>query len=313
MSALALVFIHTQIEFHGMSDTAAFISSAMTENGALCIARTESDGHDSEVTWLSETDHNDYKPVISPDGAKIAFFRTYQEDPSFFLWRSSICVMDIDGSNFHEITDHTHMNTEPYWTRDGSDRVTWSRMVHPDNGKQGTYAFWSKHDADPGREQCLSDSNREWINSSLADGRIFVKVGENYFLMKPNPEGSSIHEPIDYPDEYHYLHKLTISNDETMIAYMKHVDRDHDEYSGAEIVYAPFDANQPAIGKETAFSPLNPQTFSWYVSISADNDRLIFAEDGKMLEYDVRNHSTRQLSTRPGIHYRYPVYVGSIK
>ena len=296
-----------------MSETVTFISSAMTEDGALCIARTETDGVDSEVTWLSDTVHNDYKPVISPDGTKIAFFRTYQEDPSFFLWRSSICVMDIDGGNFHEITDHTHMNTEPYWTRDGEDRVSWSRMVHPDNGKQGTYAYWSKHSADPRQEQCLSDSNREWINSSLADGRMFVKVGEAYFLMKPNPDGSSIYEPIEYPSEYYYLHKGSISNDETMIAYMKHVDRNHNEYAGAEIVYASFDKDVPSIGKETAFSPLNPNTFSWYVSISADNDRLIFAEDGKMMEHCISAVSTRQLSTRSDIHYRYPVYVGSIK
>ena len=54
----------SQIEKNSMSETVTFISSAMTEDGALCIARTETDGVDSEVTWLSDKVHNDYKPVI---------------------------------------------------------------------------------------------------------------------------------------------------------------------------------------------------------------------------------------------------------
>lgn len=61
---------------------------------------------------------------------------------------SSICVMNADGSNLRELTGHNFMNTEPYWTRDGSNQITWSRMI---------------------------------------------------------------------PDSYYYLHKVTISNDETMI------------------------------------------------------------------------------------------------
>jgi hypothetical protein len=290
-----------------------FISSAMPPGGSLRIARTTSDGVNSEITYLTDSPHNDYKPVISPDGSKILFFRTYQEDPSFFNWKSSICVMNIDGSDFHELTTHEHMNTEPYWTRDGSDRVTWSRMVHPDLGPQGTYAFRSAWDAVPGDEENISVTNREWLNSSLRDGRLFVKQGNAYFLMTPKPDGKSTYEEISYPDTFHYLHKLSISNDETVIAYMKHVDKNTNEYLGAEIIYADFDASIPAITNERAFSPLDDSKFSWYVSISPDNQHLIFAEDGKMMEFEVASETTRQLSTRDEVQYRYPVYVGSIK
>ncbi len=290
-----------------------FVSSAMAPGGALCIARTVSDGTTSEITYLTDSPHNDYKPVISPDGTKIAFFRTYNEDPSFFEWQSAICVMNADGSNLRELTDHEHMNTEPYWTRDGSDRVTWSRMVHPDRGQEGTYACWTAWDACPGDEQQLSVTNREWSNSSLRDGRLFVKQGNAYFLMSPDPDGECSYQEISYPDSFHYLHKLSISNDETMIAYMKYVDNSLDEYLGAEIVYADFDASIPAITNEVAFSPKDGSKFSWYVSISPDNRYLIFAEDGKMMEHDVKAGTTRQLSTLADVQYRYPVYEGSIK
>jgi len=290
-----------------------WLASVAEPGGKLRIARTNSDGARSEVTFLTNADHNDYKPVIDPAGEQVAFFRTWQQGRDFYDWQSSIGVMDIDGGNLHFVTNHEHMNTEPYWTRDGSGRVTWSRMVHPDRGDKGTYVYWTRADADPGDEACLSASNTEWGNSSLADGRIFVKQRNAYYFMTPVPCGQSTYEMIDYPDEFHYLHKLSISNDEQMIAYMKHVDRNHDSYRGAEIVHAKLDVSVPAITDEVAFVPLDPATHSWYVSISPENDRLIYAEDGKIMEYDVASGIRRQLSTRDDLQYRYPVYVGSVK
>ena len=223
------------------------------------------------------------------------------------------------------------MNTEPYWTRDGGDCVSWSRMVHADRGPYGTYAMRSAADAKPGDEQCLSATNEEWVGSSLRDGRLFVKKngarspanaerpvsnrdpGSAYYLMTPHPGGKSTYVAISYPGSYHYLHKVTISNDETRIAYMKHINTEVDEYRGAEIVIADFDASIPAITNEVAFSPLDETRFSWYVSISPDNRHLIFAEDGKMMEFSIDTGVSTQVSTRDDVQYRYPVYVGSIK
>ncbi|XOV86841.1 MAG: TolB family protein [Pseudomonadota bacterium] len=290
-----------------------WISSAAMPNGTLRIARTTSDGESSEVTWLTDSPHNDYKPVISIDGARIAFFRTYREDPSFYKWESAICVMAMDGSNLRELTDHTYMNTEPYWMRDGSDRIIWSRMVDAALGEQGTYAFWTRSDAQPGDEEQISATNREWINSGLRDGRVFIKRQNAYYLMRPNPGGQPVYEEISYPDSFHYLHKVVLSNDETMIAYMKKVDPGGDDYLGSEIVYADFDAGAPAISNEVAFSPHDESKFSWYVSIAPDNSYLIFAENGKIMQFDVASGRTRQLSTRADIQYRYPLILGTTK
>ncbi len=295
------------------SESVTWVSSAMPSGGSLRIARTTSDGAESEITYLTDSPHNDYKPVISPDGSKIAFFRAYQEDPNFFLWKTAICVMNIDGSDLRELTDHKVMNTEPYWTRDGSDRVTMNRMIPASEGEMGTYVYWTASDGKPGDEEQISATNSEWNNSCLKDGRIFVMKEQAYYLMMPNPGGEPSYDLIGYPGSFHYLHKGSISNDETMIAYMKKVDLKGDDYLGAEIVYADFDASVPAIANEFAFSPKDETKFSWYVSISPDNKRLIFAEDGKIMQHDVAAGTTRQLSTRSDVEYRYPTYVDVVK
>lgn len=296
------------------SRQATWISSAMPRGGSLRIARTTSDGEKSEITYLTDSPYNDYKPVISTDGTKVVFFRAYQENPDFFLWESTVCVMDIDGGNLRELTDHTFFNTEPYWTRDGTNRVTWSRMIHRSKGEMGTYVYSTAADAKPGDEQQISATGEEWSNSSLKDGRVFVKkASEGYYLLTPNPGGEPSYDLISYPDSFHYLHKGSISNDETMIAYMKYIGPNRDTYLGAEIVYADFDPAIPAITNEYAFVPLDETKFSWYVSISPDNKHLIYAENGKIMEHDVDARKTRQLSTLSDVEYRYPTYIGTTK
>lgn len=294
-------------------ENVAWVSSAAPAGGSLHIARTVSDGEHSEITYLTDSPHNDYKPVISPDGSKIAFFRTYQEDPNFFNWKSAICVMNADGSDFRELTNHRVMNTEPYWTRDGSNRITMNRMIPPSEGEMGTYVYWTECDAKPGDEEQISAGKGEWNNSCLKDGRIFVMKGQAYHLMTPNPGGEPSYEEISYPDSFHYLHKGSISSDEKMIAYMKKIDPQGDDYLGAEIICADFDASVPAITNEFAFSPKDETKFSWYVSIAPDNKFLIFAEDGKIMQHDVVAGTTRQLSTLSDVEYRYPTFVGVSK
>lgn len=291
----------------------SWISSAKPPGGTLRIARTESDGKQSEIAWLSESPHNDYKPVISPDGSKVAFFRTYREDPSFFKWRSAICVMNIDGSELREITAHDFMNTEPYWMRDGSNRVVWNRMVENEQGPVGTFVHWSAWNASPGEEENLSATNWEWNNSGLRDGRIWVKQGNGYFLMTPRNGGKSTYESLAYPDSYHYLHKGSISSDETMVAYMKKVNPGGDDYLGSELVYAEFDASAPAIRNEVVFSPHDETKFSWYVTISADNRQILFAENGRIMLHDIERRETLQVSTLNDVEYRYPTFVGVCK
>ncbi len=294
--------------------TVTWVSSAKpASGGSLRIARTTSDGTTSRIAYLTDSPHNDYKPVISPDGTKIAFFRSYSEGNDFFLWKSSICVMNADGSGFRELTDHQYMNTEPYWTRDGSNRITWSRMIHSSEGKYGTYVYRTAWDAKPGDERQISATNWEWGNSSLKDGRMFVSRGKAHHLMKPDPSGKPAYREIRYPDTYHYLHKATISNDETRIAYMKKIVTNGDDYRGSQIVLADFDASVPAIANEVVVSPLDPSKFTWYVSISPDNQYLLYAQNGRIMMYDVETRTNSRISTMNTVEYRYPCIEGAVK
>lgn len=302
------------IDNYHFSDTVTWISSARLPGGTLNIARTTSDGETSEITYLTDSPYNDYKPVISPDGTQIAFFRAYGEGDDFFLWNTSICVINSDGSGFRELTGHQFMNTEPYWTRDGTNRVTWSRMVHSSEGpRQGTFVFRTASDANPGDEEQISLTEYEWSNSNLSDGRVFVLRAGQYFLMTPNSSGIPSYDLISYPDTYHYLHKGTISNDETKIAYMKSERNDTDHYRPAEIVYANFDASIPAITNEVVFVPKDESKFSWYVSISPNNEYLIYAEDGGIMLYDIVAAARVRISTLSNVYYAYPTFSGTVK
>ena len=86
-----------------------------------------------------------------------------------------------------------------------------------------------------------------------------------------------------------------------------------DPYLEAEIVFADFDASIPVISNEFTFVPRNESKLSWYPSISPDTRLLIYAEDGRIMLYDVRARITRQISTRNDVYYAYPTFLGSVK
>ena len=52
-----------------------WFASVWTKEKGRRIARTTSDGQTSTITYLTESQYGDYKPITSPDGSKIAFFR----------------------------------------------------------------------------------------------------------------------------------------------------------------------------------------------------------------------------------------------
>ena len=53
------------------------------------------------------TGHWDFKPSWSKTGDKLVFFRRVQNHPQVGMWKTAICIINADGTGFHQITDAT--------------------------------------------------------------------------------------------------------------------------------------------------------------------------------------------------------------
>ncbi|MFC1584538.1 hypothetical protein ACFL5V_03210 [Fibrobacterota bacterium] len=302
-----------------------WVSSVRPSGDSRRIAWTSSDGITSDITYLTGGEHNDYKPVTSPDGSKIAFFRVIngmddQAPEDVSLWKSKICVMNSDGTGFRELTGGEYFDTNPHWTRDGSNRITWSRIANP-AGTPDTYSwmyvFRTTPESVPGDEVQLSGVNWEHSYSSLRDGRVFLRRGNTeYFLMTPNPGGPPVYQQISYPLSGMHLHKVSISHDEALISYMKITESDMlatGQFMGSVICYADFDQEAPAITNEVEITAQDWSSITWYTSFSPDDSRLLFAHNGVIVLYDIAAALYAVASTNTEVEYRYPNYLGSVK
>jgi hypothetical protein len=283
----------------------AYVCTTADAKGRWQIARTVFDPatKTSEITYLTDTKLWNFKPNFSPDGSQLTFFRRYAVNgPCCETWRSSICVMNANGSGLHEIIEgEESFNTEPYWSRDGSNRISFNRMNVEEAGP-----YWNDSDGHAGEEQKIAPWG--WVNPHLADGRVFMQQrGGNSFLATPAGNGKAKYVRVQRPDNK-FIHKIALSQDETMIAYQKWVDRDHNMYKGGVMVYARFDASAASITDEVIFDELNPSTMAWYVSISTDNRFLLFAKDGAIMQHDVETGNTMKVSADSDPYKAYPTY-----
>lgn len=281
-----------------------YVCTTADAKGRWQIARTVYDPQTktSDIRYLTDTTQWNFKPNFSPDGSKMTFFRRYAANgPCCGTWLSSICVMNADGSGLHEIiTGEDSFNTEPYWSRDGSMRISFNRMNVETAGP-----YWNDSDGRPGAEQKIGPWG--WVNPHLADGRVFIQRGGNSYLATPAGNGKANYVQVQRPDDK-FIHKIALSQDETMIAYQKWVDPKHDMYRGGVMVYAKFDASVPSITNEVIFDNLDPSTMAWYVSISTDNKFLLFAKGGAILQYDVEAGTTTKVSAESDPYKAYPTY-----
>ncbi|WP_146457549.1 hypothetical protein [Rubripirellula tenax] len=287
-----------------LENKVTYVCTTADAKGRWQLARTVFDPmtKTSEITYLTDTEQWNFKPNFSPDGSKMTFFRRYAADgPCCGSWLSSVCVMNADGSGLHEIiTGEDSFNTEPYWSRDGSNRISFNRMNVEEAG-----AYWNNSSGQPGSEQRIGPWG--WINPHLADGRVFIQRSGNSFLATPTESGKAKYVPVQRVDKK-FIHKIALSQDETMIAYQKWIDSDHNMYKGGVMVYAKFDASAPSITNEVIFDELDPSTMAWYVSISTDNKFLLFAKDGAIMQHDVENGTTTKVSAKSDPFKAYPTY-----
>ena len=124
---------------------------------------------------LTDNRNNDWDPVWSPDGKRIAFESDRKGDAVNF----DIYVMDADGGDLQKLTNNRAWNGGPSWSPNGERIAFWSNR--DDKVKAEIYVM----DADGGNLQNLtnnphSDASPAWLNSPFAvapAGKKFIVWG----------------------------------------------------------------------------------------------------------------------------------------
>jgi len=125
------------------------------------------------------SDHQDYKPTWSKTGDKLTFFRFVSKGRGFHTWRTKICVVNIDGTGFRELTIGDYPDFNPTWTRDDSNLIIITEMntdytyeyprwtkdescVIYDSNKSGKYQIYAYHLEDKTTTRISPDIKRDY-------------------------------------------------------------------------------------------------------------------------------------------------------
>lgn len=251
-----------------------------------------------EVTVTSG--YQDYKPSWSKTGDRLIFFRFISKGRGFHTWRTKICVVNIDGSGFRELTtgDYPHFN--PTWTRDGSNMIIFNR--HSTERGWKNQIFMIPPDGKVGDEQLISHpSNQyyEWAFSALKDGRIFIdRKGSDFaksFLLTPNPGKLGKYEEIKRPTEKLW-HKLSVSPSETKVAYMLDIDRKLYTYRDVVIAIADLDTANLKVENQLIITDMNKDYTYEYPRWTKDESCVIY-DSNKSGKYQIYAYHLEQKTT----------------
>lgn len=273
----------------------------------------------SEVTALTNG-FRDYKPTFSPDGTQVAFFRIVESRSSQPEdWDTQICVINTDGTGFKALTSGEFTDWNPMWTRDGTNRVIFTRFFQLAPYTTRVYLVDASGESE--EELISNDQFSEFAYSGLKDGRILVRrildVRANSYWLLDSKASEPTYQMLDYHDVF--LHKMSISPNEDRVAYMKVVDGP-DIYADAVLAYADFDGESLSISNEKEITWHNPDNVAWYPCWNEGETHIIYsliaAESGgkgQLMAYEIDSGTTIQISRLSGRSYWYPNMKGVVK
>ena len=260
----------------------------------------------------------DFKPSWSKTGDMLVFFRRVKNDPITVNWKTKICIINSDGTGFHELTDGNNTNFNQTWTRDGTNTPIWNRR----NLKTGGFMIMkSKVGAKPGQEVCITDPKyHNWAYSCLTDGRILVqcahpKLGWGYFLMTPKSNGKPTYQRIDTAGlaQKGLLDRISISPSEDKVCFEHQIGHRHDPI-GRTLYVADFNAKKLAITKVKAFAnPKRKKRWYAYPRWTKGEKAIVFHATPELHLYTLSSGLTTKVSTNPRAEYRYPHGAGMPK
>jgi hypothetical protein len=260
------------------------------------------------------TGHMDFKPSWSKTGNMLVCFRRTRDDPDTLKWKSAIFVMNVDGTGFHQLSDGTHTDFNPTWTRDGRNAPIWNRK----NDKTGGfYVMQSKVGGKPGAEVAITDEGiHTWAHSCLVDGRIFVTalhptMGWGAFLLNRKPDGKPFYEPIQcelVPKGQ--LHRVSVSPSEEKVCFEYLAGANFTE-PGHTLYAADFNVGKRTITNLKVIANAEGKPFWYAYPRWIDGEAAVIyhlnqAGKGQLYVYRLEDGSTRRVSTNANADYRYP-------
>jgi hypothetical protein len=258
--------------------------------------------------------HMDFKPSWSKTGNQLVFFRRTKDDPVVDNWLSAISIINVDGTGFQQLTNGTHTDFNPTWTRDGLNTPIWNRK----NPRRGSfYVMQSKVGQRPGQEVALTDeSHHTWAHSCLMDGRILVTsihptLGRGYFLMTHREAGKPLYERIACDLAMKgLLDRISVSPSENKVCFESQMGFTY-TFPGRTLYIADFDAQQRTITnlKPIANEARKPYWFAYPRWIDGEA-AVVYqsSETGKnqLYVYRLEDGSTKRVSANETADYRYP-------
>lgn len=254
--------------------------------------------------------HWDFKPSWSVTGDHLVFFRRLKDDADVNNWITALCIINTDGSGFHQLSDGTFTDFNPTWTRDGTNTPVWNRKAP---GKVSYHIMAGKIGGKPGEEvQLTGKAYHSWVHSAVKDGRLLVSSkppnqARGYFLMTPNPAGEPKFERVtcELADQG-ILDRVSISPSETKICFEYQTGFKY-QFPGRTLYVADFDVTKRRITNLKPFANAEgKQVWFAYPRFTKDESSIVYHAGGKLFLYSLAEGSTTQVSTDAKADYRYP-------
>ena len=256
------------------------------------------------------TGHWDFKPSWSKTGDKLVFFRRLVNAKEVHNWKTAICIINSDGSGFHQITDGTHTDFNQTWTRDGKNTPIWNRRKPGGGGYQVMAGMTG---GKPGEEVALTGKGyNTWAFTCLKDGRFLVVStppgkDRGYYLMTVHRSAGPVFQRIQCDlDKGGILARISLSEDEKKVCfeYQKGFKK---SVPGRTLYVADFDAKAPAIKNAQPFANKEgKRVWFAYPRWTRDQSSIAYHAGRALYLYELESGKTRKVSTDAGADYRYP-------
>lgn len=286
--------------------TATDLKGAYAKNGELYV-NTFGTPEGKPLT----TGHHDMKPSWSKTSSALVFFRLIKAAKEVPDWITAICTIKTDGTGFRQLTDGTHTDFNPTWTRDGKNLILLNRQ---NKVTRGYVVMFTQSDARAGDEYAVSDSRvHTYGYSCLKDGRLFVSYKSGYALMTPGRDNSAKYEPIQCElAKTGRLDRVSVSPSETKVCFELQRGFGPYKYPGRILYIADFDAkartvtNPKIIANEAGDKEITYLYPRWTRDESAVVYHCNKTGHNQLYMYRLKDGSTIRVSTDAGAEYLFP-------